>query len=225
MNNRDYKQFSRDTISHIYNRGNNKEKIFFDEQDYKAFLFRLGLALSFSEKELNEVPLLAMPYSRIRITAGNKQNFKLHSFCLMPNHFHLIIEQIEEVSVSNLISKLSTSYSKYINNKYKKIGHVFQDKFKAVLIDTDSQLMWTSAYIHMNPVKDGLVREPENYKWSSYLDYINERNLIIVHTDFVRKIFGKGNFKKETQILSSNSLYVSKTVFDTYNFVIEKPHN
>ena len=66
MKNRDYKNFAPDNILHIYNRGNNKEKIFFDNQDYKAFLFRLGLCLGFTEKELNKEKLIAMPYSRIR---------------------------------------------------------------------------------------------------------------------------------------------------------------
>ena len=89
MNNRDYKKFNSGSIAHIYNRGNNKEKNIFDEQDYKAFLFRLGLCLGFTEEELNKEKLIAIPYSRIRITDINKNNFKLHAFCLMPNHFHL----------------------------------------------------------------------------------------------------------------------------------------
>ena len=72
MKNRDYKQSASGNILHIYNRGNNKEKIFFDDQDYKAFLFRLGLCLGFTEKELNKEKLTAIPYSRIRITDLNK---------------------------------------------------------------------------------------------------------------------------------------------------------
>jgi putative transposase len=119
MNNRDYKKFASGSIFHIYNRGNNKEKIFLDNQDYSAFLFRLGLCLGVTEKELNMEKLTAMPYSRIRITDTNKNNFKLHSFCLMPNHFHFLIEQIGDVPVSKLISKLCTSYAKYINKKHK----------------------------------------------------------------------------------------------------------
>ena len=88
MKDRDYKNFTSGNIVHIYNRGNNKEKIFFNEQDYRAFLFRLGLCLGFTEKELNKEKLLTMPYSRIRITNTDKNNFKLLAFCLMPNHFH-----------------------------------------------------------------------------------------------------------------------------------------
>ena len=199
MNNRDYKKFTPGTIFHVYNRGNNKEKTFFDEQDYKAFLFRLGLCLGFMEGELNKEKFIAMPYSRIRITNTNKGNFKLHIFCLMPNHFHLLIEQVGNIPISSLMSKLCTSYARYINKKYKRVGHIFQDQFKAVLIENNPQLMWTSSYIHTNAVKDGLVKHPGEYKWSSYNDYASDRNLLIVYKDLLISTFGNiKSFIKET---------------------------
>ncbi len=199
MNNRDYKNFVAGNIFHIYNRGNNKEKIFFDKQDYKAFLFRLGLCLGFTEEELNREKLISMPYSRIRITETSKNNFKLHVFSLMPNHFHLLIEQVGDISISNLISKLCTSYSKYINQKHKRVGHVFQDKFKAVLMENNPQLMWTSSYIHTNAVKDGIVKHPSDYPWSSYNDHALERNLPFINKDLIISIFeNKDNFIEQT---------------------------
>ena len=212
MRNRDYKKLATGVIVHIYNRGNNKEKIFFDEQDYRAFLFRLGLALGFEEKEFETISMLSMPYSRIRITNTHKGNFKLHSFCLMPNHFHLLIEQCSDTSLSKFISKTCTSYAKYLNKKHKRVGHIFQDQFKSALIESDPQLMWTSAYIHMNPVKDGLVQHPAQYKWSSYNDYVSDRNLPITYTDFLLSTFGnKTSLEKETIALSA----VPKMPFDT----------
>jgi putative transposase len=189
MNNRDYKRFAPGNILHIYNRGNNKEKIFFDDQDYRAFLFRLGLCLGFTEEELNKEDLLAMPYSRIRITEIKKSSFRLHAFSLMPNHFHLLIEQVGKIPISSLMLKLCTSYSRYLNKKYKRVGHIFQDCFKAVLIEGNPQLMWTSSYIHMNAVKDGQVKHPSKYKWSSYLDYATDRNLPIVYRKFLISTF------------------------------------
>lgn len=195
MKNRDYKTFACNTISHIYNRGNNKEKIFLDDQDYKAFLFRLGLALGIKESDLQKELLL--PYSRIRITGAKKGEYILHGFCLMPNHFHLLLEQKGGVSISNLILKVCTSYAKYFNKKYSRIGHLFQDQFKSVLVRSNEQLMWVSAYTHMNPVKDGLVKLPEEYKWSSYQDFIGKRNFPILSIELLSSIFGK-NFKKET---------------------------
>lgn len=213
MGNRDYKKFATGTIVHIYNRGNNREKIFHDEQDYKAFVFRIGLALGFEEKELFH-QLCHRPYSRIRITDTQKGDFKLYAFCLIPNHFHLLIEQCGDVPISKIISKICTSYAKYINKKYKRVGHVFQDCFKAVTIESSSQLMWTSAYIHMNAVKDGVVKHPSEYIWSSYNDYVSDRNLPIIYTDFLISLFGgKNNFKKETLRLASGD-NMSKGVFD-----------
>lgn len=190
MKNRDYKNFAPGNILHIYNRGNNKEKIFLDKQDYKAFLFRIGLCLEFTKKELNKEKLIAMPYSRIRINKMGKNNFKLHAFSLMPNHFHLLIEQTGDVSISKLMLKTCTSYAKYVNKKYKRVGHVFQDQFKAVLVENNSQLMWASAYIHMNAVKDKIVKHPSEYSWSSYNDFASNRNLIIVNKELLLSTFG-----------------------------------
>ena len=124
-----------------------------------------------------------------------KGDFKLHSFCLMPNHFHLIIEQSGDISISSLMLKFCTSYATYINKKYTRVGYVFQDRFKAVLIDSNPQLMWMFAYIHMNPVKSGLVKNPEDYVWSSYRDFTNERNLPIIEKSLMNPVF-ESNFKK-----------------------------
>ncbi len=198
MANRDYKKFACGSMVHVYNRGNNREKIFYNKQDYKSFLFRIGLALGIKEEILQKENLLSAPYSRIRITA-NKNLFKLHSFCLMPNHFHLLIEQIRDVSISKLISQICTSYAMYLNKKYKRVGHVFQDQFKAVLIEDEPQLMWASSYIHMNAVKDGLAKHPSEYTWSSYNDYASNRNLPIVTKDLLLETFGdQKSFIKET---------------------------
>ena len=132
----------------------------------------------------------------------------------MPNHFHLLIEQTKDVTISTLISKTCTSFAKYINKKYERVGHVFQDKFKAVSVDSHPQLMWVSAYIHMNPVKDKIVKNPSQWEWSSYNDFSGDRNLPIVYKDILESIFGKkDNFKKETLVLSSDT-DMSKTVFD-----------
>lgn len=201
MKKRDYKNFAEGSIVHICNRGNNREKIFYEQSDYKAFAFRVGPALGIEPEILQKSPLLSVPNSRIRINP-NKNLFKLHSFCLMPNHFHLLVEQCGDTQVSKLISQICTSYAMYINKKYDRVGHVFQDQFKSVLIESDPQLMWTSSYIHINPVKDRLVKHPSKYKWSSYNDFTKEGNLPIVHTDFLLSIFGPKNFEKETLILS-----------------------
>lgn len=196
MRNRDYKKFAPNTFYHIYNRGNNREKIFFEPNDYRAFLFRLGLALGFENKELDH-NLLYFPKSRIRLGA-KKGLYELHSFCLMPNHFHLLIEQKTDKSLSNLMLRFSTSFSMYMNKKYGRVGHIFQDQFKAVSIESDKQMRWVCSYIHMNPVKDGLVTKPEQYTWSSFQDLIEKRDLPIISKNMFPKLFGNtSNFYNE----------------------------
>src|SRR3989344_3272266 len=177
MQKRDFKNFSEKEIYHVYNRGTNKENLFRDKQDYKAFLYRLGLAIGIKSDDLNKNGMTQSPKSRVRITKSPGDLFKLHSFCLMPNHFHLLIEQKSNVSISLLIQKICTSFSMYINKKYKRVGHLFQGNFKSVPIESNPQLIWTTSYIHMNPVKSNLVTRPEEYDWSSYNDYIRDRNL------------------------------------------------
>ena len=211
MKNRDYKNFSKDSFFHVYNRGNNRENIFHNEQDYKAFLYRLGLGLGFDQKELLAHPLTSIGNSRVRITDSRKNQFKLHAFCLMNNHFHFLIEQCSDTPISKLLLKICTSYAMYSNRKYGRVGHIFQDQFKAVLIDSDSQLMWTSAYIHMNPVKDFLVKHPNEYNWSSYNDYVNNRNLPITNTEFLLTAFADRK-NLETQTLA---VELSRGTLDT----------
>lgn len=213
MKRRDYKNLSSGAIYHIYNRGNNKEIIFRDDQDYRSFLFRLGLGIGIKLDVLNKNDLTKSPKSRVRITKTSEGLFKIHSFCLMPNHFHLLIEQCSENSISTLMSKVCTSFAMYINKKYKRVGYVFQNRFKSVIIENNPQLMWASSYIHTNPVKGGIVIEPHKYKWSSYNDFANNRNLSITSKELIGKIFGtKEKFIKETFTLSKD---VSRTFLDT----------
>jgi putative transposase len=187
MNNRDYKAFASNTCWHVYNRGNRKQDIFLDNSDYIFFLRRLKEYLypiplkipikGFSDGNLQGGASLVeeshTPYIR---KSFPPDTYALLSYCLMPNHFHLEIKQNTDTPVSKLISRLGTSYSKYFNRKYNKVGGVFQDAFKACLIDNDSYLLWLSAYIHNNPKVGGLVESPDEYPWSSYQDYIGLRN-------------------------------------------------
>jgi len=101
---------------------------------------------------------------RISLPAGA---FDLIAYCLMPNHFHLLLKQNSEIPISKLISKICTSFSKYFNLKYERVGSVFQDQFKSVLVESDEQIRWLIEYIHSNPVKAGIVSKAEDYLYSS----------------------------------------------------------
>ncbi len=167
MNTRDYKQTGVGEIYHIYNRGNFKNNIFINREDYQFFLLRLRQNLFPETYEKNR-------YYRIQpLPSGS---FTLLAYCLMPNHFHLLIKQNNEIPPSKLILKLCTSYSKYSNKKYKHVGHVFQDRFRQIIVDDNDYLTWLAAYIHLNPKVAGLIKNSAEYIWSSYPAYLNSQS-------------------------------------------------
>lgn len=92
-------------------------------------------------------------------------------FCLMPNHFHLLLRQEKDDGIKQLIQKISNSFAHYFCLKYKKRGHIFEGNFKAVRVETEEQLLHLSRYIHLNPVTAYLVENPEDYSYSSYRIY------------------------------------------------------
>ncbi|MBN2093999.1 MAG: transposase [Candidatus Zambryskibacteria bacterium] len=175
MRKRDYKLFEKGGIYHIFNRGVGKMNIFEKEKDFKVFLYRIKENL-YPEEHTNSFVYKRKEYKRKLLPPDS---FDLICYCLMPNHFHLMLQQKTELSISKLVSKFSTGYSMYFNRDRDRVGSLFQDAFKAVSIENNEQMLWTSLYIHENPQKLGLVKKPENYKWSSFLDYLNpSRNSI-----------------------------------------------
>jgi REP element-mobilizing transposase RayT len=148
--------------------------IFCDKQDYEFFLNRL------SENLVGTVGKGKMgTYTRKTVPQGS---FDLVAYCLMPNHFHLLLRQNTDLSISKLVSKISTSFSKYFNLKYDRVGSVFQDQFKSVVVESDAQLRWLVEYIHQNPVKAGITSRAENYLYSSSK---NIMMMPIINKDFV----------------------------------------
>jgi len=103
------------------------------------------------------------------------RTIELIAFCIMPNHFHLIIKELKEGGISNYMQRVLNAYSKYYNTKYDKSGHVFQGPYKAVHVGDDRQLLHLSTYIHRNPREITKWLSKENhYYWSSYQDMVNE---------------------------------------------------
>lgn len=93
-------------------------------------------------------------------------------YCLMPNHFHFVLQQIRNNGITEFLSKLSNSYTKYFNTKNKRIGPLLQGEFKSVHIGSDEQLIHLSRYIHLNPLVGYKTKSLETYRWSSYPEYI-----------------------------------------------------
>ena len=133
---------------HVINRGNNQEKIFKNDRDMEKFLEYLEIA-------------------------SERFSIIFHTYCLMDNHFHLLVET-PEANLSVAMQWINVSYATYFNRKDGRHGHLFQGRFKAVLIDADEYLKNLSRYIHLNPVRAKMVLAPSDYKWSSYSAFIGK---------------------------------------------------
>lgn len=158
---------------HIFNRGNEKRDIFTQTRDYKRFLQTFyyyqftGPKQSFSKYAKSDLNSFK--------PEAEKRLVEIICYCLMPNHFHFLVKQLKDNGVSIFLSQISNSYTKYFNTKYTRVGALLQGVFKNVQIETDEQLIHISRYIHLNPVVSGLVKKPEEYKWSSYPEYITQK--------------------------------------------------
>lgn len=220
MKNRDYKQFAPGEIYHVYNRGVGKMDIFKDLQDYKIFLLRMQENLFPERFERNK---LSRAERRRKSLPPN--SFGLICYCLMPNHFHMVIQQFGKIPVSTLILKICTSYSMYFNKKYKRVGTLFQDQFKAVLIESNEQLIWTSFYVHKNPIEAGLVDNVSDYKWSSFQSYKNSPTSISLCKEgiLIDQFKSKDNFIKHfynslnSKIAEYNITELQDTLMDLYD--------
>ena len=143
---------------HIIIRGNEKRNIFNDDKDRLRFIDIL-----YQKKK--------------------KDAFHLHAFCLMDNHVHMMMSEGLE-DIAKVMQRITVSYVYYFNQKYKREGHLFQDRFRSEVVENDSYLISLARYIHQNPVKAGMVKSAGDYKWSSYNAYVNKR-------DFFNKIIDK----------------------------------
>lgn len=133
---------------HVIARGNRQQPIFHGAEDYQKFLDSLGDSVS-------------------------RYHFHLYAYVLMPNHFHLLLEQ-EASPLSRLMQVLLTGYARWHNRRYRQIGHLFQGRYRALLCAKESYLLELTRYIHLNPVRAKIVESPERYPWSSYQAYLGK---------------------------------------------------
>lgn len=131
---------------HVYSRGNEKRNIFLSDRDYCRFLSKMN------------------DYCKV-------DKVELICYCLMPNHYHTILKQSEDGSITNFIHRLQTSYAMYFNIKNDRVGHLFQGPFKSKVIEDDAYMLQVSRYIHLNP--QGIRKDPIKYRWSSLGAYLN----------------------------------------------------
>lgn len=172
--------FAPEEYFHIYNRGTDKRSIFSNSDDYKRFIKTLYLCNSVNPIKLRDVPKqMIFSYER------GETLVDIGAYCLMPNHFHLLVRSKNDTGVSSYMEKIQTSYSMYFNKRFGRSGSLFQGPFKAEIVDRDEYLKYLFAYIHLNPIKlidsewkergvrdlTGAKKYMESYAYSSYLDY------------------------------------------------------
>ncbi len=204
-------------LFHLMNRGVDKRKIFMNKRDYCRFVHDLF--------EFNDVANVSFNNTRDffkrqdvgRPVFHQKKHSRkllvtLHAFCLMPNHYHLLVSPSVEHGISLFMKKLNGGYAKYFNERYKRSGALFQGKYKSVPVVDDPHFSYIMHYIHLNPLdlfspkwKERRVSNLaqakkflDSYKWSSHLDYLGKKNLpSLTQRDFMLDFFGgKNGYKK-----------------------------
>lgn len=156
---------------HVFNRGVEKRNIFAGDIDRSRFL----KTLLYYQLE-GPKPKFSKFNPDLHKNLKTDKIVDILSYCLMPNHFHLLIRQVKNNGISEFLSKVINSYTKYFNTKYNRVGHLFQGAFKAVLVESEEQLIHLSRYIHLNPYVSGLTENPVNYRWSSYQEFLGLKN-------------------------------------------------
>lgn len=144
---------SEDCFYHITSRGDDRKKIFISEYDFTKFLEYLSVAKT-------------------------KFKFYVYGYCLMSNHYHLLLETTQP-NISKIMHYINGSYTTYYNIKRRRSGHVFQGRFKSIVVDKDSYFLELSRYIHLNPVRAKITDNPAKYRWSSYLVYLGKKDSLL----------------------------------------------
>jgi len=193
---------------HLYNRGVEKRSIFLNDRDYQRFL-QTVFYYQFSD--------LKFRFSR-RDSPLNK-NFNNHPksveiicYCLMPNHFHLLVRQMKDGGIHKCMQRTLNSYTKYFNTKHNRVGPLLQGAFRAVPIETDLQLMHISRYIHLNPYVSHLAEDLKTYPYSSYRGFIGMEDDFLFNKqpvidffkntrDYKEFVVGHGDFARELETM------------------------
>ena len=202
-------KFIEGKIYHIYNRGVEKRDIFLDDEDYFRFIHDL---FEFNDEELATILYYKKPFIQLYETKSHRVDHKrkliveILVFTLMPNHFHLLLRQRRENGISEFMHRLGVGYSMYFNQKYERNGSLFQGTYKAVLVENEAHFIHLPYYIHVNSLdlrfpewRDKEIKNYqeamkflENYRWSSFPDYIGKKNFpSVTERKFLSEIMDK----------------------------------
>ena len=193
--------FEKGFYYHVYNRGSEKRLIFLEKRDYLKFLKR------------------TQEYFQ-------KYNISILCFCLMPNHFHFLLKQEDTSSIALFMNVLQLAYAKYFNTKYRRVGPLYQGRFKAKIVENDEYLLQLSAYIHRNPLSlipdSGNPQDSRNqirhYPYSSYKDYLSKYFSVLTKPQTILNYFSKTNKNLSYESFVENF----KTNYENYELLIDE---
>ena len=187
------KEYRADSYYHIYNRGVNKAKIFKNSIDHKTFLQFLKIYLSLRDKITlqNSIETVNNWQERDKIVRLLRLNnfaeeIDLLAYCLMPNHFHLLVKQKSTTAIQSFMRSLLSKYSMYFNITHSRSGPLFEGRYKAVLVKSEEQLVHLSRYIHLNPKEKAIT-----WKFSSLSNYLGQINQTWVKPAEILSLFSK----------------------------------
>lgn len=149
---------------HVMARGNRKQQVFYENEDYMAYL-------------------------RLMRRYSKRYTVEIHGYALMPNHVHMLV-RMGDTPLAKFMQGLQQSYTQYFNKAHRTVGHVFQGRYKCIYVDKDEYLLELIRYIHLNPVKDGLVNEPTKYRWSSHSCYYHNQ-VSMVYTAYIKSLLAE----------------------------------
>lgn len=230
--------FENNQIYHIYNRGVEKRPVFLEKNNYLRFsgnLFDFNNTVSVLPSNVRFMlrkPATAntdnlihcLEVQLLNSVMKRKPLVEILAFCLLPNHFHLLLRQLTDGGIVKFMQKLGTGYTNYFNQKYDRVGSLFQGRFKATLIQKESHFLYMPYYIHLNPLdliesqwREGKINNVskaikflENYRWSSFQDYIGKLNFpLVTQRNFLLKSFGK-----KTEYKRATMQWLKKMNFD-----------
>jgi REP element-mobilizing transposase RayT len=182
-----------DAYYHVTARGNERKEIFKSEKDREKFLSYLESAVK-------------------------RYGAVIHAWCLMSNHYHLIVET-PSGNLSQIMQHINGAYTNYFNTKRKRSGHLFQGRYKGILVEADEYALELSRYIHLNPVRIGIVNEPGDYKWSSFQDYAGKKKT----PDWLTTTFILGYFDKTQQVAQKKySQFVEEMIGKEYESPLQQ---
>ena len=183
---------------HIFNRSVGQQPIFRNVREKNLFTEIIEY-YHFSDKKPRFSFYSRLPQKQRKellhsLYKNNNKHVEILSFCLMPNHYHLLAKQTSDNGVSEFCRFVQESYAKYFNRKTQRFGSLFQSPFKAVRIENDEQLLHVSRYVHLNPLTSYIIRDENDlikYLWNSYVDYISNNAREFISTSLIRSLIKK----------------------------------